>query len=252
MLGKGGHRVVRADLELRLAQVEGLPPALGGLLVASDLQGVELDPPRRNEPPALLGSLLAAELPRLAGRGQMPALGSLGVLLAGDLYAREDLDRRGGLGDATDPWRRFARGTRWVAGVAGNHDLLWSPQQAQDLSAQGLYPLDGAMVELDGLRIGGVGGVVGHPSRPNHRPLEEFLAAVERALAARPDILVLHQGPQPVSGGTRGLRDLRPLLDRHAGLLAIFGHDRWKAPLETTPGGAQLFDVHGTAWLLVP
>ncbi len=237
------------QLHLYVAETEGLPPSLGGLFACSDLQGVAMDPPRRGQLPRLLGHELAAKLQRVTGRGRIPHRRDLGVLLAGDLYAHRDLGGMGGLGDVSHVWRAFRKKTRWVAGVAGNHDQLGVEE---DLSDPAIHLLDGQVVVRDGLRIGGVCGVVGNRRQRFQYTLEGFLAAVEGVLRERPDVLVLHLGPPSAAGSGRGPAELRAVLGEHPDLLVIFGHDARKSPLEQIPGGAQLCNVHGRVLVLVP
>ncbi len=98
--------------------VEGLPTALDALFVTSDLQG---------------WTPLDAGHPRLMGMAVADALGlrcwacrlspkRVGVLLAGDLFAPQDLARLGGFGDCREVWRSFAANMAFAIGVAGNHD----------------------------------------------------------------------------------------------------------------------------------
>ena len=238
--GGSGRHVVRKRLQILRAQAQGLPAALQGLLVASDLQGFEREEGSRRQPGALLGEVLAGEVHALQRRKLIPPRESLGIVLAGDLYAR--IDRRGGIGDVTHVWRAFRR-ARWVAGVRGNHDILVL-RQADDPVR--MYDLDSRTIDVDGLRIGGVGGVTGNPSMPNRRPLPDFLHAVENVLSESPDLLVLHQGPVPESGHSKkGLVELRSLIrqfDRE--LLVIFGHERRKIALEQLTPSIQLLNVH--------
>jgi hypothetical protein len=115
-----------------------------------------------------------------------------------------------------------------------------------------MYDLDSGIIDVDGLRIGGVGGVAGNPRMPNRRPLVAFLEAVESVLSESPDLLVLHQGPTLQTGHARkGLEDLRSIFrqcDRE--LLVIFGHERWKTPLEQLTSSVQLLNVHERAIVL--
>jgi hypothetical protein len=54
----------------------------------------------------------------------------------------------------------------WLAGS-------WAPATAQrPQSEPGIRLLDGDMAELDGLRVAGLGGVVGNPNRPHRRTPE--------------------------------------------------------------------------------
>lgn len=201
-----------------------------------------------------LGEVLATELKPLARRRAIPPLDRFGIVLGGDLYVDPLLKKRGGLGDVRDVWRALGRRTRWVAGVAGNHDELGGSAAAlaEFNDEPGVHVVDATVTQVDGLTIGGVGGVVGPPSKPNRRTLPDFIAAVDEVLAARPDLLVLHQGPPPVSGGTRGIPELRERLSSvdTRDLLVVFGHDRWKQPLEILPNGVQLLNVHGRVVIL--
>ncbi|MDV7390080.1 hypothetical protein RZS08_01950, partial [Arthrospira platensis SPKY1] len=112
----------------------------------------------------------------LAELAVIPALDRCGALLAGDLYAAPGADKMGATGDVRPVWRAFARHLRWVAGVAGNHDLFGDRGAQAGLAREpGLHLLDGDAVTLDGLRIAGVGGICGRPGKPNRRPPEAFL-----------------------------------------------------------------------------
>jgi len=43
----------------------------------------------------------------------------------------------------------------------------------------GIHYLDATTVEVDGIRLGGVAGVIGNPSKPFRRSEQDFFAAVE-------------------------------------------------------------------------
>ena len=162
-------------------------------------------------------------------------------MLAGDLYGVPGSLKRGGSGDVGEVWRAFAERFRWVAGVLGNHDLL-----------QGNLPmnarlLDNSVAHLDGLRIAGLSGIVGDPKRPNRRSAAEFAGRITALAAGRPDILILHQGP-----------DRRPhpdptLADALAGarnLFVVCGHSPWPDPLLAWGEGCQALNVDGRVAVL--
>jgi len=233
--------------------VERLPIALGALaapladeldalVVCSDLQGIVPGPEGRSE---LLGVEVAAVVEELAQGGVIPPAARCGVILAGDLYAVPAANKRGGYGDVADVWRAFADCFAWVAGVAGNHD------DVADVPALGphVHLLDGNCVELDGLRIGGVGGIIGNSNKPGRRSEGEQLRALSGVLDHELDILVLHEGPrgdahQP---GNDAIRDEIEL----AGVgLTICGHDHWRAPLAAHAAG-QILNVDTRVVVLV-
>jgi len=119
------HGIVTVHLPILRATVDHLPDGLEAIVATADLQGRGLE--REDGGPApLLGELLAEELEALAKLGEIPSPDVTGVILAGDLYSRPELDCRGGSGDVRVVWDAFARNFRWVAGVAGNHDFYGS------------------------------------------------------------------------------------------------------------------------------
>lgn len=248
----GRGLIERVELPILRGRVDRLPEPLLALVAAADLQALELPADR---PPRLIGEALAERLVALAGDGVLPPPERTGVLLAGDLYTVPDLARRGGLGDVRGVWSAFAERFRWVAGVLGNHDLLGANrgEQARFASRPGVHLLDGQVRELDRLRVGGVGGIVGHPHKPNRRDGPSFGAAVEEVLLAEPDLLLLHEGPEGPAPGQRGSPELTALL-AESGLrpLVVCGHTWWAEPLVELPEGPQVLKVDGRVVVLEP
>jgi Icc-related predicted phosphoesterase len=215
-------------------EVERLPVARGAfaaqlgdgldaLLVCSDLQGIVPGPQGRSE---LLGVQVAAVLEELAADGAIPPAARTGVILAGDLYSVPAANKRGGYGDVADVWVAFVERFAWVAGVAGNHDDVTAVAR---LGAR-VHLLDGELAEIDGLRIGGVGGIIGNPRKPGRRSEADQLRVIDRVLGRAPDILVLHEGPR---GGNHQLGNdaIRQAIEAAGIGLTICGHDHWRVPL---------------------
>jgi Icc protein len=215
---------------------------LDALVVCSDLQGIVPGPQGRSE---LLGVEVAAVLEELAQGGVIPPTARCGAILAGDLYAVPSANKRGGYGDVANVWRAFADRFAWVAGVAGNHDDV----AVVPALGPNIYLLDGTVAELDGLRIGGVGGIIGNPNKPGRRTEGDQLRALSSVLDQDLDILVLHEGPrgdahQPGNDAIRGEIEL-------AGIgLTICGHEHWRAPLAAHAAG-QLLNVDTRVVVLV-
>ncbi len=235
-----------ADLPVYAGRIEGLPPGLDALVVASDLQGVCEAP---GSGPRLLGEELAERLALLL-EYEFPRLDPrrITALLCGDLYA--DPEVRGSSGDPLPVWRAFAQVFGAAAGVAGNHDLL-PPGGEAELGACGNAEFFGSpgVREVSGLRLAGLGGIVGREGRPNRMPEERFLREAERLLALRPDMLLLHQGP---SAGVdqRGHEELRRRLEAGPPLLVCCGHVHWERPLAEI-GQAQVLNTDGRAFVLM-
>lgn len=240
----GGTEVAR--LPLVRARVRGLPAALDALILASDLQGIV--PGSWGGEATLLGIAVASWCASLAEDDRLPRADRIGVVLAGDLYSVPAADKRGGYGDVAPVWQAFAHRFRWVVGVAGNHDDV---SRLERRIPPGVHLLDGAVTELDGLRIGGVGRIAGNPGKPGRRDEEEQLVLLDLVTEARPDVLVLHEGPPGVlpmgeRGGTRqpGNPEVAERLARHPVPFTACGHVRWDEPLAAL-GAGQVVNLEG-------
>lgn len=236
---RGGTQL--RELPFHRARVIGLPPTIDALVITSDLQG-RARVRSQEGASGLLGEALVEELEALAELDLVPPLGLCGAILAGDLYAAPGADKMGATGDVRAVWRAFAGSMRWVAGVAGNHDLFGKAEEASRFRREpGIHLLDGVSVTLDDLRIAGVGGICGRSGKPNRRPPEAFEAAIAGLLPARPDVLVLHEGPD--DGGRRlGNPRVRALVEGGRSLV-VCGHAHWREPLCELAGGAQVVNV---------
>ena len=226
-MAAGQGRTATHPINLYRGVVDSLPTALDALVIASDLQGVA--PLMANGgAAALVGEVLAEQLVMLASRNEIPPLSKLGVVLAGDLFSAPAANQRGASGDVRSVWRAFAGTHRWVTGVTGNHDTF-GDEPPKTL-------LDGNCVEFDGLRIGGVGGIIGDPAKPARREEKEFLRALQKVLSEKPQMLVLHHGPDANRGELRGHEAIRQALDRSGELPVICGHVYWPEPLAELRG----------------
>jgi Icc protein len=234
----GGTEVAR--LELQGARVDRLPDGLDGLLVTSDLQGMAPSPWAGEA--VLLGCALAEQLLAWHDQWLIPPPERLGIVLAGDLFSAPGADKRGATGDVRPVWDAFRQvGCGRVCGVAGNHDLFGRGGKDRDL-------LDGEVVDWGGLRLGGVGGVLGHKDKPGRRPPAVFRELVHGALVQSPDVLILHQGPPGVGRRQPGEDQISEMLGDFGGLV-ICGHDHWNDPLAECASG-QVLNVDGRAVLL--
>jgi 3',5'-cyclic-AMP phosphodiesterase len=229
---RGGTVVAR--LPVVRAVVGALADELDAIIACSDLQGIV-----RGEGGAaeLLGVEVAAVLEELAFEGALPPAARTGVILAGDLFSVPEANKRGGYGGVVDVWRAFADRFAWVAGVAGNHDDISGIAEL----GERVHLLDGDVVEVDGIRIGGVGGIIGSKPKPGRRLEAEQVALIERAIDREPDVLVLHEGPSG-DGDQRGNSTLRELVEAGGVAFTVCGHDHWPSPLASHPHG-QILNV---------
>jgi Icc-related predicted phosphoesterase len=238
---RGSTEVERLPV-VRGALAAPLADELDALIVCSDLQGIVPGPQGRSE---LLGVQVAAVLEELAFDRVIPPAARTGVLLAGDLYSVPAANRRGGYGDVADVWVAFTERFAWVAGVAGNHDDVSGVAR---LGAR-VHLLDGELAEPDGLRIGGVGGIIGNPRKPGRRSEADQLRAIDRAIDRGLDILILHEGPR---GGDQqpGNAAIRATIEAGGVGLTICGHDHWRVPLAAHAHG-QILNVDARVVVLV-
>lgn len=242
--GRGPGQFYEDQLPVHVAKVDRLPDGVAALVATADLQGRE----RFEDAPGGSIRLLGEALPQRLVREVLPALSLpesdlVGVLLAGDFYTVPALDKRGGTGDVTSVWQAFAECFQWVAGIPGNHDTFGEPPQRRPRFPARMHFLDGDVVEVSGLRIAGLGGIIGQARRPNRRSEADYLATLRRLLQPRPDILLLHEGPDGPNPSQRGLSQVRDVLLELGQVLVVRGHAHWPEPLAEFDGGLQILNV---------
>ena len=249
---QSGGNIASGSFQVFRAVAQWLPGTLQALLVMSDLQGRESSWINPEETHRLLGEVVAEELGILSDLNEFPPRDGIGVILAGDLFVAEELDKRGGKGDVRDIWRRFGKGFRWVCGTAGNHDRFGGNAETSFISDTNIHYLDGTAVVLDGLKIAGVAGVIGNPSKPFRRGEQDFLAAIKTMGNQSPDMLVLHQGPSGIGHGRTGSEAVRHLLERLPPMLVCCGHHHWDShEINELANGTQVLNVDAKAYLIV-
>jgi 3',5'-cyclic-AMP phosphodiesterase len=248
----GGGRTETRPLTLYRGKISDLPAKLDALVVASDLQGTEkLE--KTVGPGRLVGEVLAEEIATLCERGTLPPRARVGVLLAGNLYTPLTSDARDANGDVRSVWRAFAMRFRWVAGVYGNQDTFGSTNQEKQTfrQAPGISLFDGETALIDGVRVGGVGGAIGDTTKPGRRDERDFIRAMRAVLSDKPEIVVLHHGPDADRGKLRGNTEIRRSLDRSGPMLVVCGHDHWSTPVTDIRGGAQVVNANGRVLVLI-
>lgn len=241
--GNGLGRFYEDRIPVLDAVFDRLPDGMSAIIATADLQGRE----RFQESPDGTPRLLGEALPRRLAAEIVPGLGldvgNIGVLLAGDLYTVPTLDRRDCSGDVRAVWEAFGDEFSWIVGVAGNHDTFGDEADAPPQFSRHLYYLDNTRVNIDGLTIAGLGGIIGNPKRPHRRYDDEYVEFLESLLAHRTDILITHDGPDDPVGGQRGSPQIREVVERLRPPLIVRGHVHWKQPLAHLSGGVQVLNV---------
>lgn len=235
-------------LSITKARVDSLPNSLEAILVTGDLQGVvkvwQMGATR------LLGEALADEYITLAQEGLVPNPANTGVLLAGNFYSAPDGSKRGASGDMRSVWQAFANHFRWVAGVQGNHDDFGTRQERQEFEDDSrVHLIDFDVVKLEGLSVGGVGGVMGDPTKLGRKDESEYLTGLESVLKSKPDVVVLHQGP---TGHElqRGSSLVTETVLKNPVPLVVCGHVHWDEALATLGNKTQVLNVDMRAIVL--
>lgn len=249
--GRSRSSFYEARIPVLTGVVEGLPAGLKGLLLTADLQGRERFEEARGGPPRLLGAVLPERLEStILPRCGLPAAHELGVILAGDFYTVPALDRRGGTGDVSSVWQAFGRSFAWVAGVAGNHDAFGERSESTPRFSRKLHYLDGERTTIEGLRIAGLGGIIGNPEKFRRRAEDDYLQQLESLLEVETDLLILHDGPDAATGNSGSPR-VRALLSRLQPPLVVRGHCHWEAPFVEGDDGMQVVNCHEQIIVLV-
>ncbi len=249
--GRGPGQFYEDRIPVHRARVDRLPDGVAAIVATADLQGRERFQESVGGSLRLLGEVLPQRLvsevlPSLGIRGSQ----QVGVFLAGDFYTVPALDQRGGTGDVTSVWQAFAESFTWGAGVAGNHDTFGDPPQRRPRLPSWMHYLDGDSVNVAGLRVAGLGGIIGRANRINRRSEEDYLATLKRLIEARPDVLLMHDGPDGSQTAQRGLPRIRELLIESGMGLVIRGHAHWDQPFAEFPSGLQVLNVDGRVVVL--
>lgn len=243
------REITSAVLPLFKVYVDGLPHELDGIVATADLQG-------RTQHGELLGEAVAKELELLSELDEIPDMNKMGVALCGDFYARETLDKRGGSGDVSGVWRSFLSRFRWVAGVAGNHDLF-SPmpdQKAHDtfVNTQGIHFLDSSWIDLDSLRIAGICGIIGNPRKPFRITEKDYSTVMQAILSQKPGLLLLHEGPDVPDQNCPGHPLIRKELDNaRYPLFVMSGHVQWQRLMIELSEQVTILNVHERVVILL-
>jgi hypothetical protein len=226
----------QCELPFFRASVDGLPDSLDAIIATGDLQGFAV----ASETLTGLGEAVAREIARLQRDGRLPPSDRTAIVLSGDLHAGAGED------DVLPIWRAFANVCRWVAGVAGNHDRLvpFTPRGGN------AYLLNASTVTLDGIRIGGLSGIVSSADGSWNRRERDYEAALLTLTEQQCDLLVLHDGPNVAGTDLPGWPLIRRVLESATPVLLIRGHDHWPQPLAELANRTQVLNVEGRVVVL--
>jgi Icc-related predicted phosphoesterase len=106
-----------------------------------------------------------------------------------------------------------------------------------------MHYLDGETIDLGGLRIAGIGGIIGDPRKLQRRSEEDYLNTLDTLLEPRPDLLLCHEGPEGGERGQRGSSAIREIVQMHRPTLIVRGHSHWDAAMAELVNGTQVLNV---------
>lgn len=198
------------------ATADNFPENVDTIVLASDLQGVVTE----NGTNRLLGYALIEALQSLIASETISSIDLL--LLAGDLYDDLKLEKKGADGDVTELLNGFAQYFHNVVCVHGNHDVVRDSALSKELTV-----LDGDSVFSCGLKIGGVSGIIGDPSKPQRKNATQYMRMVKTLVCSRIDLLLLHQSPQGNTHLQIGDIESSQFLAKNGKLTVVSGHCDW-------------------------
>ncbi|MFY0675263.1 MAG: metallophosphoesterase [Bacteroidia bacterium] len=206
------------QLPILSGKIKGLPVEFDACIVASDLQGVVLE--KDND--LLLGQSLVEHLDiifEISFSHLNPK--NVLVLLCGDNYA--NLIKRGESGSPFQVWKAFSDTFGNVVGIAGNHDII---KDTSEYRVGNRTLLLKETIEIKGLKIAGLSGIIGNPSKPFRLTEIDYFKSLEKLLKQKPDILLTHLSPADNERNLQGDENLSQKLAKHD-ILSFCGHSNW-------------------------
>lgn len=235
------------DLPIYQGTIQDLPTdELDYLIITSDLQGHVIN----EKGTELLGAVLPEFLKLLFGL-EFPNVDCqrVGVFLCGDMHAR--LDRRGGSGDVKNVWRAFNQHFGFVAGVAGNHDEFGDAESFESFKQEpGIHYLNEEIQKIAGIKIGGLSGIIGRPTKNFRNEEKRHLKILDKLLRHQPSFILLHEGPNDFELRQRGNLKIREVIEAGKETVVCCGHTHWKQTFVRKENGTQVMNVDSKCLVL--
>lgn len=243
----GKRKVEQVNLEIKKGYIEFLPPEIDALIVTSDLQGIIIE----NEKEYLLGEKLPAFLELLIMM-DFPMLNKakIQVMLCGDLFAM--LNKRGGLGEVKNVWRKFKDKFGNVIGVAGNHDDFGTYEEFECFKREeGINFIQKEIKKIQHIEVGGISGIIGQINKPNRIEESVYLATLKKLLLKQPNVILLHESPDFPDKSFAGNTKIRELIENSPNNMIFCGHCHWNEPLIELKNGSQVMNVDNRVVILI-
>ena len=223
----GNPKILHKTLPIYLGKYAQPKAKVDYLIVCSDLQGMV----KENEEYRLLGEILPEFLKLLLEiELEVSVDAKIGVLLCGDLFT--SLDKRGASGDVRSVWKAFNHHFDWVVGVAGNHDRFGNEEESTAFKGiEHIHLLHQENIEIDGLKIGGISGIIGRSDKPQRVEEKAYLDSLKRLLKQSLDFVLLHETPDFPPNGFIGNEKIRTTIEAGPASRIIAGHCYWEKTL---------------------
>ncbi len=236
--------VFHRKLPVYLAEYENKNTNVDLLIITSDLQGIA----EEKGDQYLLGEKLPAFLKTLI-EIEFPECKKIGVLLCGDLFT--SLEKRGSSGDVRNVWDMFNKYFDWVVGVAGNHDTFGSDLEKKRFELQkNIYLLHKEKVEIDGLSIGGISGIIGRVDKSNRVEESDFLNSLTVLTKQELDFILIHETPDFPKFNEIGNGKIRKCIEQAKMSRICCGHCFWENSLVEFDNNSQVLNVDSKVVLM--
>ena len=208
------------SLPIYKGKIKGFSQDINAIVVTSDLQGVVI----QNDENILLGEVLADNL-KLIFDIYFPEIDRKRTIafLCGDLYS--DLIKRGQSGDPIKVWKKFASVFGQTIGIAGNHDKFKNIEDLYKIRNTKLLIND--IFEIEGLKIGGLSGIIGRTDKNFRLQETDYLKALSNLLSKKPNILLTHLSPQILDENLQGEENITKILENGNITTLFCGHSNW-------------------------
>ena len=236
--------ILHKILPIYIAEYDNVNTDIDLLIIASDLQGIA----EENGQKHLLGEKLPSFLKALI-EIELPKYKKVGVLLCGDLFT--SLEKRGSSGDVRKVWNEFNNHFDWVVGVAGNHDTFGNENEKDKFKSQAnIHLLHKEKIELNGIRIGGISGIIGRSDKTNRVEESDFLDGLTKLSKKDLDFILIHETPDFPKNNENGNSKIRKHIEKLNPTRIFCGHCHWNNSLANFDNKIQVLNVDSKVILM--
>jgi len=109
--------------------------------------------------------------------------------------------------------------------------------------------LDGTSSNVNGVRIGGVSGIIGRSDRNQRKSDDEFIKKLGKVTNGKNSLILLHQGPEGTVNNQIGEALITQHLETRGNCIVVFGHCYWSNALVAI-GKNQVLNVNNKLYVV--